>query len=263
MIPSAFAQSVSFYSAIAPLYDELMNRQPGDVWIRSAFQNWVAQSVEPASLILDFGCGTGIDARWYARRGYRVVAYDPAPAMQRQARRACASEIAQGRVQTLSIDYETFLATLEQQPRPQAVVANFAVFNLLPNLRPLFARLASHLAPPAWVIVSLLNPWFWKEQLPRLRRAKSRIHSLPHIEGRRIISPPLYRYLPTEIIQAASPSFVLTKQAGLGAFIHYGRGHYVWGQPRSLAEWLEYRCCELFPLTRLGKYLFLTLRRAT
>ncbi|MBK1735438.1 hypothetical protein CKO15_09110 [Halorhodospira abdelmalekii] len=43
--------------------------------------------VESSPLVLDVGSGSGRDAAWFAERGYRVVAVEPASALRDEARR--------------------------------------------------------------------------------------------------------------------------------------------------------------------------------
>ena len=42
---------------------------------------WYSGMFRSGSTLLDFGCGTGIDALEYAQKGYRVLAYDNSPGM--------------------------------------------------------------------------------------------------------------------------------------------------------------------------------------
>ncbi|HVU80479.1 MAG TPA: methyltransferase domain-containing protein, partial [Rhodanobacteraceae bacterium] len=49
--------------------------------MRRALWNAVRDEVPPGSRLLDLGCGTGLDAVEFARRGYRVTATDWSPRM--------------------------------------------------------------------------------------------------------------------------------------------------------------------------------------
>ena len=79
----------SFYDDIANDYDTQMSRVPGDIWTREAFQDFVTRDLSPGEALLDFGCGTGIDAMVYAERGFRVIGYDSSPAMIQVAVNRC------------------------------------------------------------------------------------------------------------------------------------------------------------------------------
>ncbi len=74
------------YSALADVYDAIMQDVPYDDWcdfvlLQLALRGWSGERV------LDLGCGTGRAGSPYRRRGFEVVGVDPSPAMVRAARR--------------------------------------------------------------------------------------------------------------------------------------------------------------------------------
>ena len=87
-----FERNAATYDRLAPQYDAHMRRKTSDALARSAFVDLVAQHVTPGSTLLDFGCGTGMDALDYVRRGYRVQAYDHSPGMIAQLENRCQSQ---------------------------------------------------------------------------------------------------------------------------------------------------------------------------
>ena len=159
--------SVLHYNSIASQYDQMLTSIPGDRWVRQAFQSFVTQHVPPGKLLLDFGCGTGTDALSYIERGYRVIGYDNSPGMLGELRHKCAAKIARGQIMCYSTPYRKFLSNAPDtgDPAPDAVTANFAVLNLIDELAPLFDAFAKMLATQGQVIVSVLNPFFWKEMI--------------------------------------------------------------------------------------------------
>ncbi len=224
------------HTRLAPEYDACMAKHAGNAWVRGAFRHVVEQIVAPGSLLLDFGCGTGTDSLWYAQRGYRVLAYDNAPGMMAELERKCAQEIALGKVVPLYADYDHFRQVLQREPRPQAIVSNFAALNHLRELRPLFSVFAANLEPLRGIQTGYIS-CVWEE-----------------------VST--YRHFMGPISRAARPHFVKVGQAGLGTFLRYESGSYDWTEPRSLPERLDARFCRSFPLRHLGKFIFLIFRRA-
>ncbi|MEI9974798.1 MAG: methyltransferase domain-containing protein [Ignavibacteriota bacterium] len=91
--------------------------------VRQAFQDLVRRYTKASGLVLDFGCGTGLDALEYARAGYRVLAYDNSPGMVSQLRLRCQAEISAGNVVPSSMDYPAFLQLLPELPRPDTITA--------------------------------------------------------------------------------------------------------------------------------------------
>jgi SAM-dependent methyltransferase len=163
--------TAAFYDAAAAGYDAQVDGQPDNARVRQLFCERVSSLAGTGGSILDFGCGTGADAAWYAAHGHRVVAYDLSPRMAELLRTRCASEIASGRVMPAAGRLEAMTRALEASGPVSAVAANFAVLNHVCDLRPLLHVLASHLVPRGALVASVLNPfhradmrraWWWR-----------------------------------------------------------------------------------------------------
>ena len=166
-MPTDAERNAAFFDELAAHYDAHLTN-PHDALARAAFQDLVGRCVAAGSTLLDFGCGTGVDALEYARREYRVLAYDNSAGMVAELERRCRNEIAAGAILPYSTGYSAFLKQWPAWPAPSAVVANFAVLNSIRDPGPLFETFAQRLAPPGWVIVSILNPIHWtKLRAPR------------------------------------------------------------------------------------------------
>jgi len=151
-----------------------------DLEARAAFQRRVLEIAPPGALLFDFGAGPGIDARFFAERGYSVRAYDVDPAMCDFFDDHCRDLIDQGRVVLERGSYREFLDRADPPAARAAdlVIANFAPLNLVPDVRELFAKFAALTAPSGKVLASVLNPfylsemrhpWWWRVT-PRLVR---------------------------------------------------------------------------------------------
>jgi len=251
-------RNLSFYDSTAAGYDEALSRLPGDLWVRGAFHDLVTRTVPQGSLLLDFGCGTGTDAIWYARHGHRVLAYDYSSGMMQQLRRKCAQEIDREAVIPYEGSWSTFLKEYARQGRPSAVLANFAVLNCIGELKSLFDNWAAVVDPGGWAIVSVLNLYYWKEFAHIPRRL-----SQPPRSGLPQWSEGMDTYLHSfrEISSAAVPKFIVAFHASVAFLIRYSVGTRDWWEPRSPAEQIERRLWRTPPLSRLGKFLFIGLRR--
>src|SRR5260370_38351844 len=91
VVPTDAERNAAFYDELAAHYDAHLTN-PHDALARAAFQDLVARYVAAGSTLLDFGCGTGVDAIEYARRGYRVLAYDKSAGMVSELERRCRNE---------------------------------------------------------------------------------------------------------------------------------------------------------------------------
>ena len=89
------------------------------------------------------------------------------PAWWRSWKRAAGRSSLRGAVRAYAAEYPSFLDRFLPWPAPHAVVSNFAVLNSIRDLSPLFETFGRQLAPPGWVIVSILNPLHWaKVKMP-------------------------------------------------------------------------------------------------
>ena len=57
--------------------------------VRATFQDVVLGMAPPGAMLFDFGAGPGIDARFFAERGFTVGAYDIDPRMREFFREYC------------------------------------------------------------------------------------------------------------------------------------------------------------------------------
>jgi SAM-dependent methyltransferase len=147
---------------------------------RAAFQDLVSRIVRPGAALFDFGAGAGIDARFFAERGYTVGAYDIDPRMREFFAEYCRDFLENGRVTLHADSYEEFvtIGPPVSGRRIDLVICNFAPLNLIDDLDELFARFAALTAPDGRVLASVLNPYFigdlkmkwWWRSAPQLWR---------------------------------------------------------------------------------------------
>ncbi|HEX4348640.1 MAG TPA: methyltransferase domain-containing protein [Vicinamibacterales bacterium] len=255
-------RAVDYYDSIAWRYDADLSANAIDRLARRAFIDLVTRYVDKRATLVDFGCGTGLDAASYARHGYRVLAWDASPGMLAELRRRCADDIEAGRVVAGSSDTD-FSVQLDAWPPAQALTADFAVLNMIRDPAAIFALAARHLASPGWVIVSVLNPVTWRD-LVRPRWWLSRARASAGTFANRTDRFDSYLHLVAAIARAA-PQFRLIGLGTAGTFAKYDEVggdaplHVFWDEPdaKSLkrAMWRS-------PLSRLfGTFLFLVLRR--
>lgn len=154
--------ATAFYDRAAGTYDRLM-ATPDSRRMRRRFLRTVARYLTGPGRILDYGCGTGIDARFYACTGHTVVAYDPSVAMLAPLRRRCSRAIRDGRVTPVTGGLDDCLAAAAAHGPFRCITSNFAVLNHIVEPDALLAALVDHLAPDGLVVASLLNPWYWRD----------------------------------------------------------------------------------------------------
>jgi SAM-dependent methyltransferase len=253
--------AASFYDGIAKDYDAQMSRIPGDAWAREAFQDFVMREVSPGEVLLDFGCGTGLDIEVYAERGFRVVGYDSSPAMAGEAVNRCRTGIERRLVDIFSGPYEDFLRKPWAMNPPSAIASNFAVLNLVPSLHEAFARFHEILQPGGRVFLSLLNPCHPRNLVtPGLTRPMFRalLHGIADFPSAKV---PTLLYCERFVRRAAWPFFELERRAGIGAVVNYAAIAGSWRAPLGLRERIERRLFHSRAMAAAGKFTFLELRK--
>jgi SAM-dependent methyltransferase len=161
-------------------YFEYITSVESDRQARSVFQELVLSIAPPGGVLFDFGAGAGIDARFFAERGFNIEAYDVDPRMRDFFAEYCREYLDTGRIVLDSSLYREFVArrTSVSGHRADLVIANFAPLNLIDNLPEVFAKFASLTGRGGKVLASVLNPycrddlkfrWWWRNA-PRLFR---------------------------------------------------------------------------------------------
>jgi SAM-dependent methyltransferase len=189
-------------------YHDIFLSSKRDMAVRERFQRMALELLGQEGDILDFGAGTGIDAKAYAARGYRTFVYEPADSMREHLERYCHDEIAGGTVIRLGTELGC---------KVQAVTANFAVLNHFADHTALFEQLSGVVDQGGFVLASMLNPYYlgdarygwWRKNLANLVR-----------HGRYAFDTEsgVHRFAPGVVARAAAPHFRLerTVPRGLG-----------------------------------------------
>jgi 2-polyprenyl-3-methyl-5-hydroxy-6-metoxy-1,4-benzoquinol methylase len=179
-------------------YHDFMLASRRDRNQRDRFHRLVFQLVQPGETILDFGAGTGIDAKCYVAHGQKVLVYEPSKQNLGYLVQYCHEEIAKGAIT---------ITDLSVPAAVRVIAANFAVLNLIADHKALFQRFAGLVTPDGLVFVSLLNPFFlgdaryawWRKNVGALLNTGSYI-----VEGE---FGPIYRFAPSVVVSAAAPAF--------------------------------------------------------
>jgi hypothetical protein len=182
-------------------YHEVIQRSGRDRRTRAQFQRMALSRVPAGADILDFGAGTGLDAKVFATHGHRTFVYEPDLAMRTYLTQYCADEI----------EGQMIVPVSSPLHRPvHAVTANFAVLNHFADHAQLFADFATTVPSGGFVLANLLNPYYlgdvryrwWRENLRTLLRS-----------GRYAIASEsrIHRFSPAAIVRAAAPHFRLER----------------------------------------------------
>jgi SAM-dependent methyltransferase len=194
-------------------YVSQITAQESDRLTRSAFRDLVLTLAPRGGKLFDFGAGPGIDARFFAEKGFTVDAYDVDPRMREFFRTHCRDLMDSRRVTLGSGGYREFLTRSATEPGRTAdlVISNFAPLNLVDDLRELFEGFQALTSPGGKVLANVLNPCFlgdmrshrWWRAAPRLWRDGELF--LPGPQA------PYYRRLLHNFRAASAPHFRLSR----------------------------------------------------
>ena len=143
-------------------YVSAITASESDRRYRGEFQRLALELTARGKSVFDFGCGPGIDARFYAEHGLIVSAYDIDARMCEYLAGYCRDFIATAAVTLHGGGYREFLASAApaEGARVELVTSNFAPLNLIDDLRELFAKFAALTSPTGAVLASVLSPYY-------------------------------------------------------------------------------------------------------
>ena len=182
-------------------YHEFMLTSPRDLAVRGKFQKMALNLLPAGADVLDFGAGTGIDAKAYAANGHPTFVHEPSQAMGDYLAQYCRDEIARKTIVTVASPLAC---------KVQAVTANFAVLNHFADHAALFEELSRVVRQGGFVLASMLNPYYlgdarygwWRANVMNLVRSG---HYAIESESR------IHRFAPRAVARSAAPYFRLER----------------------------------------------------
>lgn len=182
-------------------YHEFMLASQRDREVRSRFQKMALDLLPAGTGVLDFGAGTGIDARVYAASGHPTFVHEPSQAMREYLAQHCRDEITHKTIIPIAPPFACDV---------QGVTANFAVLNHFADHAALFDELSRVVSPGGFVLASMLSPWY----LGDARYGWWWANALNLVRNGRYPSPGesrIHRFAPSAVVSAAAPYFRLER----------------------------------------------------
>ncbi|HEY7269210.1 MAG TPA: class I SAM-dependent methyltransferase, partial [Dehalococcoidia bacterium] len=182
------AQVDAGFSAKASEYDELAATHPVVIWMRDRIRAMVEAHLPDGGSILEINAGSGIDAAYFAAKGYHVHATDVAEGMLDAARAKAAVPDMGGR---LRVERRAFTELAGVDGAPYDVVfSNLGGLNCIEDLKDVTAALPAVLRPGGAVVFVVMPPVCPWEMAQAARgrfktafRRLSRRGTLAHVEG--------------------------------------------------------------------------------
>ena len=180
-------------------YHTFMQASQRDRMVRDRFQRLALTLLPTGADVLDFGAGTGIDAKVYATDGHRTFVHEPLAAMYEYLVQYCRDEMASKTIITVASPLTC---------KVHAVTANFAVLNHFADHTLLFEELSRVVHQGGFVLANMLNPYYLGDA--RYGWWRANVMNLV-LRGRYAIASEsnIHRFAPRVVARAAAPYFRL------------------------------------------------------
>ena len=209
------------FDSVAADYDgprgnnELIQRMRQTLW------DTVLHETPTGGRLLDLGCGTGIDALEFARRGYDVVASDWSPQMVERTRDRA---IVSGLTSRLTATHVGIHQLDRLGGEFDGIYSNFGPLNCAPDLGAVASECARLLRPGGKLVFSVIGricPWEVGHYAlrGRFRRAGVRAARGATAVGMNRHTIWTYYYLPREFYRAFAEHFSLKSYRALSLFM--------------------------------------------
>jgi ubiquinone/menaquinone biosynthesis C-methylase UbiE len=218
--PPGFEAAARGFSAKAAEYDALAVDDPVNVWMRDRVRRLVESELRLGGSILEINAGSGVDAAYFAAKGYRVHATDIAPGMLAAIAEKAGRPEVDGR---LTFEALSFTEMARAAGRPYDLVfSNLGGLNCIEDLVQVTGELPSVLragGSVVWVIMPPVSPWellqvfrgHWRTAARRLRRGGT----LAHVEG---VFVPTWYHGVGSVQKALGPAFRTLAIRSFGCF---------------------------------------------
>lgn len=222
----------------------------------------------PGSLLIDLGCGTGLDAVRMARLGHAVTAADWSPRMIDRTRDRAEREQLAGRVRALNLGAHE-LDRIEQSGSFDGIYSNLGALNCVPDLEGAAEQCARLLKPGGALVFAVIGrfcPWEIGHYARRRRWQRIRVRFAPDMVAvgmnKRVVWTRYYT--PRELYRVFEARFTLERFRGLCLFApppyltEFRQRHPLWYErlgrlDRRLAAW---------PVLRnLGDHFLIVMRK--
>src|ERR1700722_10703925 len=152
-------QNISYYNEIAENYDTILNEDENNKIIRETVAERFSSLVK-TGYVLDFGGGTGRDLGWLIQHPYQILFCEPSSVMREIAIQRVSKGFPDAKITFFDDSKSDFRNWNNMYPFEQkvdAIIANFAVINCIPDIQLLFDKLALSIKPGGAVLVLLLD----------------------------------------------------------------------------------------------------------
>jgi 2-polyprenyl-3-methyl-5-hydroxy-6-metoxy-1,4-benzoquinol methylase len=262
-VETTVPETARAFDSHAAHYDVLVEQNALLQNMRSALWSQVTHRASPPARVLDIGCGTGIDAAYFASRGYHVTAIDASREMVNHTRSRLHSMGAHARVENIGaqeLDYlggETY----------DVIYSDLGPLNCVPDLQTVSRLCANRLTHNGFLVLSVMArscPWeilfftFRGEFEQATRRFPKQMVPVPMGNG---VVWTRY-YSPTDFYRYFAREFRLVSYRSLNLFLpppYLERWYHRAGALAGPLNWLDARTNALPLLRDMGDHFLMVL----
>ena len=159
------------FDLVSRVYDRGVHGNPFGTYLRERTVSYMKTAFPPGSLLLEIGCGSGIETMKMLESGYRIHAVDVSPEM---------IAILRGKAQQSGLSMELSSEVLRAssmgklssgQKRYDGAFSNFGALNCEEDLEPVFEALQTLVKPGGRLVFGLYNPISLVDKLCSLMEA--------------------------------------------------------------------------------------------
>ncbi|MFC7521306.1 class I SAM-dependent methyltransferase [Xanthomonas populi] len=219
--PERLLETQRAFDSVAPDYDGPRGNNALIQRMRTTLWDTVAAELPVGSRLVDLGCGTGLDAGEFARRGYSVLATDWSPAMVERTRHRAAT---QGLEERLTAAHLGIQQLDQLEGTFDGMYSNFGPLNCAPDLPAVATECARLLRADGCLVFSVIGricPWEIGHYTVRGRFKRAAVRAARGVTAVGMNGHTIWTWyhLPREFYRAFSKQFVLDSYRALSLFL--------------------------------------------
>lgn len=189
--------------------------------MRTTLWDTVAAELPVGSHLIDLGCGTGLDAHEFARRGYHVLATDWSPSMVERTRQRAQAAALESRLTAAHVGIQQ-LDKIEGAF--DGMYSNFGPLNCAPDLPAVAEQCARLLRRDGRLVFSVIGricPWEVAHYAARGRLKRAAVRAARGMTAVGMNGHTIWTryYLPREFYRAFAKHFALESHRALSLFL--------------------------------------------
>lgn len=262
------------FDGISSTYDDDFGRNEIGIWMRNIVWKRLLSCFSPGSVVLDAGCGSGIDTIFMAQNGISVVATDISPGMIEVTRKKVERFQMEDYVKTRVVKWEDVDSLLYEfgEGNFDGILSNFGSLNCVKDLQALAQNCARLLKPDGVMFANIMNRFcLWetiyytlkgkfREALRRSRKDGIPV-KLSASGGYDVIT---YYHFPEEFIGFFNKEFKVKHILGLGIFLPPPYLKEIYNHYKGMFSWVktvERLSEDKFPFYNMADHVLLELEK--